>query len=268
MATMKKSVPAKKPAKAPAKQAVASKKLAPAAKKPAPKPVAKKAAPAAKKPAPAKKAAPAKAPAKKPAPAAKKPAPAKPAAKAPAKKAPPRKVAKANKAGWPPLVGVKNNPIDVSTDRMATLPAREGVLSDAELAEFTESLLKELERQNKNCAALLRDNLKREESENLYATHMADLGSETFDQAINLLLASGRQENIREILEALRRLKNGTFGQCVACGKAINLERLKAHPQARLCIECQSASEKGKLIYKQVGRSIAEEGDSRGEDDE
>ena len=151
---------------------------------------------------------------------------------------------------------------------MATLPAREGTLSDAELALFTEALLKELERQNKNCAALLRDNLKREESENLYATHMADLGSETFDQAINLLLASGRQENIREILEALRRLKNGTFGQCVACGKAINLERLKAHPQARLCIECQSASEKGKLIYKQVGRSIAEEGDARGEDEE
>jgi RNA polymerase-binding transcription factor DksA len=260
MATTKKSTPAKKPAKPAAK--APAKKSAPAKKPASPK------APA-KKPAPAKPVAAVKKPAaKKAAPAAKKPAPAKPAAKAPAKKAAPRKVAKANKAGWPPLVGVKNNPIDVSTDRMATLPAREGALSDAELAEFTESLLKELERQNKNCAALLRDNLKREESENLYATHMADLGSETFDQAINLLLASGRQENIREILEALRRLKNGTFGQCVACGKAINLERLKAHPQARLCIECQSASEKGKLIYKQVGRSIAEEGDARGEDEE
>jgi len=302
MATTKKSTPAKKPAKASAKKAAPAKKPAPAAKKPvtkkpapAKKPVAKKAAkaaPAAKKPAkaPAKKAAAKKAapvakkavakkpaPAKKPvakkaAPVAKKAPPAKkpvspkapapaPAAKKPAKKRPSRSV----KAGWPPILGVKNNPLDVGADRKATLPARQSELSAEQLAEFTEALLRELELQNKNCAALLRDNLKREETENLYATHQADIGSETFDQAINLLLAGGRQQNIRAIADALRRIKAGTFGQCVACGKAINIERLKAHPQAHLCIECQSAAEKGKLIYAQVGQSIAEEGGPGGD---
>ncbi|MDX1535309.1 MAG: TraR/DksA C4-type zinc finger protein [Candidatus Spechtbacterales bacterium] len=38
--------------------------------------------------------------------------------------------------------------------------------------------------------------------------------------------------------EALERIENGTYGKCTNCGKSIPEKRLKAMPEARLCIEC------------------------------
>ena len=37
---------------------------------------------------------------------------------------------------------------------------------------------------------------------------------------------------------ALRKLDEGTFGECTACGEPIAWKRLKARPDANLCIEC------------------------------
>ncbi len=46
-------------------------------------------------------------------------------------------------------------------------------------------------------------------------------------------------EEIEMIQKALGRIETGTFGQCIACGEDINIERLKAIPYAEHCIECQ-----------------------------
>ena len=48
---------------------------------------------------------------------------------------------------------------------------------------------------------------------------------------------------INEIDEALRRIEDGTYGQCVRCGKPIDEERLKAMPTARYDAQCQAAIE-------------------------
>jgi DnaK suppressor protein len=48
---------------------------------------------------------------------------------------------------------------------------------------------------------------------------------------------------LREIDNALEKLKEGTFGVCELCGKQIGLRRLKVMPSARLCIECKSKEE-------------------------
>ncbi len=48
---------------------------------------------------------------------------------------------------------------------------------------------------------------------------------------------------LREIDDALEKLKEGTFGICEVCGKPIGLRRLKVMPSARLCIECKSKEE-------------------------
>jgi DnaK suppressor protein len=37
---------------------------------------------------------------------------------------------------------------------------------------------------------------------------------------------------------ALRKLDEGTFGECTACGEPIAWKRLKARPDTTLCIEC------------------------------
>jgi DnaK suppressor protein len=46
---------------------------------------------------------------------------------------------------------------------------------------------------------------------------------------------------------ALARLREGSFGECVSCGKEINPKRLEAVPWTRHCIECQEKAEKGEL---------------------
>ncbi len=49
------------------------------------------------------------------------------------------------------------------------------------------------------------------------------------------------------IEEALVRLENGTYGECVACHQEVQLKRLEAVPWARHCIECQEKQEQGLL---------------------
>jgi DnaK suppressor protein len=46
---------------------------------------------------------------------------------------------------------------------------------------------------------------------------------------------------------ALERLREGEFGECIACGKEINAKRLEAVPWTRHCIECQEKLEQGIL---------------------
>lgn len=55
--------------------------------------------------------------------------------------------------------------------------------------------------------------------------------------------ASKDSDLIEEIDDALRRIDDGTYGQCERCGKPINEERLKAVPTARYDTECQTKIE-------------------------
>lgn len=77
--------------------------------------------------------------------------------------------------------------------------------------------------------------------------HMADLGSDNFEQEFALGLIENEELTIREIDEALKSIDDGTYGVCDACSKKIPLARLKAKPQAKLCIDCKRLEEKGLL---------------------
>jgi DnaK suppressor protein len=77
-------------------------------------------------------------------------------------------------------------------------------------------------------------------------THMAELGSDTFEQDFSLSLAANEQETLTEVTAALQRIKDGTFGLCEICTKegrspsqsAIPKPRLRAIPWARTCVNC------------------------------
>ena len=43
--------------------------------------------------------------------------------------------------------------------------------------------------------------------------------------------------------EALKRVEDGSYGKCLQCGKSIPKTRLKALPQAELCIACKKSKE-------------------------
>ena len=73
--------------------------------------------------------------------------------------------------------------------------------------------------------------------------HLADLGTETFEQDRDLELAERASVEISEIDEALERLKAGTYGTCESCEKPIPPERLSALPYASLCARCKAEQE-------------------------
>lgn len=44
---------------------------------------------------------------------------------------------------------------------------------------------------------------------------------------------------LRDINLALEKIKNKKYGICEKCGKKISQKRIKAHPEARICLKCQ-----------------------------
>ncbi len=76
-----------------------------------------------------------------------------------------------------------------------------------------------------------------------YSTHMADQGTDSFEREKSFQLASKSGRFLHHIDEALRRIKDKTYGKCQECGKTITTARLEAVPHARLCIECKEKEE-------------------------
>jgi RNA polymerase-binding protein DksA len=67
--------------------------------------------------------------------------------------------------------------------------------------------------------------------------HMADIGTDTFDQEFALGLMDSERKLLREIDDALQRIENHTYGICEGTGKPISKARLDAQPWARYCVE-------------------------------
>lgn len=76
-----------------------------------------------------------------------------------------------------------------------------------------------------------------------YSYHMADQGTDAMEREKAFLFASKDGRLLYHIDEALRRIKDKTYGKCVQCGKAISAARLEAVPHARLCIACKEKEE-------------------------
>lgn len=72
--------------------------------------------------------------------------------------------------------------------------------------------------------------------------HMADLGTDSFEQQVAFTLLGNEEQILKEIAAALDRIERGTFGSCEACRKQIPKERLEVLPYARYCVDCASKS--------------------------
>lgn len=68
--------------------------------------------------------------------------------------------------------------------------------------------------------------------------HMADVGTENYDQEFDLGLIENQQGTLDQIHEALTRVEAGAYGICVECGEPIAKPRLQAIPYTPHCIDC------------------------------
>jgi RNA polymerase-binding transcription factor DksA len=68
--------------------------------------------------------------------------------------------------------------------------------------------------------------------------HMADLGTDNFEQENTLNLLANEEQMLKEIGAALERIDAGKFGQCEECRGEIAKARLKELPYTRYCVDC------------------------------
>lgn len=82
-------------------------------------------------------------------------------------------------------------------------------------------------------------------------THLAELGTDAYEQEFSLRFAESDQHVLEEIDAALARIKDGTFGVCESCQAAgkppsrsrIPKTRLREIPYARNCVSCERERE-------------------------
>lgn len=81
-----------------------------------------------------------------------------------------------------------------------------------------------------------------------------DDAQDVADQAVagyqkEMLFSQGtvRNAQLRMVRQALHRLSEGTYGDCVRCYQAIGPKRIEALPWTPYCIECQERIERGEV---------------------
>ena len=78
--------------------------------------------------------------------------------------------------------------------------------------------------------------------------HMADMGTDNFEQEFALGLMDSERKMLGEIYDALKRMDAGSYGICEGTQKPISKARLEASPWSRYCIEYARMVEKGLVI--------------------
>ena len=75
--------------------------------------------------------------------------------------------------------------------------------------------------------------------------HMADIGTDNYEQEFALGLMDSERKLLRETDDALQRIEQGTYGICEGTDKPIRKARLEAQPWARYCVEYARMMEQG-----------------------
>lgn len=137
-------------------------------------------------------------------------------------------------------------------------------LSKAELEHFRKLLLEKRREILGDVGSMETEAFKNQDSHSSSPMHMADVGTDNFEQEFTLGLIESERQLLREITESLNRIDQGTYGVCVATGKPIGKARLEAKPWASYCIEYARMLEQG--LIAPAGESEAREEDSQDEE--
>lgn len=81
-----------------------------------------------------------------------------------------------------------------------------------------------------------------------------DQANADVEQHIRMQLKNREIFTLRKVTEALKKIEEGTYGDCDTCGEPIELRRLQARPTATLCIGCKEEEEKINASMLLAGR--------------
>lgn len=141
----------------------------------------------------------------------------------------------ASAAGLAPLAQ-RAIPTDDHTTKRKRV--RRSPLNQEQLAEFREILYTKRREVLSVVKEMEREALGRQSgSLSSFPQHLADQGSDEYDQSLALGLAANQRTLLEEIDAALERIDNGTYGVCETLSIPISKKRLDATPWARLSLE-------------------------------
>jgi DnaK suppressor protein len=120
-------------------------------------------------------------------------------------------------------------------------------LNARELEHFRELLLDKRRELVGDMSHMEREALRSASGTNLsnLPMHMADMGTDNYEQEFTLGLVEKERVLLREINQALAKIQDGTYGVCEGTGKPINKIRLEAQPWARFSIDYARQMERG-----------------------
>jgi RNA polymerase-binding transcription factor len=130
-------------------------------------------------------------------------------------------------------------------------PKNQAGLSPKEIEHFRDLLLEKRRELVGDMSSMEREALRTSGGSNLSTLpiHMADMGTDNYEQEFTLGLVEKDRNLLREINHALAKILNGTYGICEGTGKPISKPRLEAQPWARFSIEYARSMEKGPIRY-------------------
>jgi DnaK suppressor protein len=111
-----------------------------------------------------------------------------------------------------------------------------------------ESFKKRLETRQQELRQMVTRNQKDGRAADEEATQdVADRAASSYTKEFLFSQSNNDRQLLNMVEGALSRIREGSFGECVSCGKEINAKRLEAVPWTRHCIDCQEKAEKGLL---------------------
>ncbi|MHC4113535.1 MAG: TraR/DksA family transcriptional regulator [Planctomycetota bacterium] len=120
------------------------------------------------------------------------------------------------------------------------------LLTSSEIREFETLLLAKRYEILGNVLSLENETLRKQRSDlSSLPIHMADMGTDNYEQSFSLELMDSERKVITEIDYALNRIEEGTYGICEIGGEPIPRQRLEAIPWAKFCVNCANLLEKG-----------------------
>jgi DnaK suppressor protein len=123
-------------------------------------------------------------------------------------------------------------------------------MKKAEMKAFKEQLLVLRARLRGDVTAMADAALRKTRSEangdlSSMPIHMADIGSDNYEQEFTLSLMQTDEMTLESIEAAIERIEDGVFGLCEDCAAPISKARLNAIPYTPLCIKCAQKLERG-----------------------
>ncbi len=142
-----------------------------------------------------------------------------------------------------PAAGANSSP-EATVRRRAH--AAKSPFGKRDLDHFKKMLLDRRRRIQENVLAMEAEALKTS-GQDFSVDHMADHGSDNFEQDFTLSLVESERKELVDIDQALERIEKGSYGICEGIGEPIGRARLEAIPYARYSIDYQRRLESGEL---------------------